>query len=84
MLVRSGLARIYGTPTPLPDGRDSREYLAHLHAPENEAKAAKRSEWVWCSHKVLRQSLSDVCSESSVALLRSVILRTLSYVFLDM
>jgi hypothetical protein len=34
-LVSSGLARIYGTRTPLPDGRDSRQYLAHLHALEN-------------------------------------------------
>jgi hypothetical protein len=25
------------------DGRDSREYLAHLHELEDEAKAAKRS-----------------------------------------
>ena len=40
-----GLARIYGTRTPLPNGRDSREYLAHLHALENEAKAAKRGGW---------------------------------------
>jgi hypothetical protein len=38
-------SRIYGTRTPLPDGRDSREYLAHLHALENEAKAAKRGGW---------------------------------------
>jgi endonuclease YncB( thermonuclease family) len=45
LLVSSGLARIYGTRTPLPDGRDSREYLAHLHALENEAKAAKRGGW---------------------------------------
>jgi endonuclease YncB( thermonuclease family) len=28
LLVSAGLARIYGTRTPLPDGRDSREYLA--------------------------------------------------------
>jgi hypothetical protein len=26
----------------VPDGRDSREYLAHLHALENQAKVAKR------------------------------------------
>jgi endonuclease YncB( thermonuclease family) len=45
LLVSAGLARIYGTRTPLPDGRDSREYLAHLHALENEAKAAKRGGW---------------------------------------
>jgi endonuclease YncB( thermonuclease family) len=45
LLVSSGLARIYGTRTPLPDGRDSREYLAHLHALENAAKAAKRGGW---------------------------------------
>jgi endonuclease YncB( thermonuclease family) len=45
LLVGSGLARIYGTRTPLPDGRDSRKYLAHLHALENEAKAAKRGGW---------------------------------------
>jgi len=38
----NGLARIYGTRTPLPDRQDSREYLAHLHELENEAKAAKR------------------------------------------
>jgi endonuclease YncB( thermonuclease family) len=44
-LVSNGLARIYGTRTPLPDGRDSREYLAHLHELENEAKAAKRGAW---------------------------------------
>ena len=45
-IVRAvGLARIYGTCTPLPDGRDSREYLAHLHVLENEAKAAKRGGW---------------------------------------
>ena len=42
LLVSNGLARIYGTRTPLPDGRDSREYLAHLHILENAAKAAKR------------------------------------------
>src|SRR5205809_4596667 len=45
LLVSSGLARIYGTRTPLPDGRDPPEYLAHLHALENEAKAAKRGGW---------------------------------------
>jgi endonuclease YncB( thermonuclease family) len=45
LLVSSGLARIYGTRTLLPDGRDSREYLAHLHALENEANAAKRGGW---------------------------------------
>jgi endonuclease YncB( thermonuclease family) len=45
LLVRNGLARIYGTRTPLPDGRDSREYLAHLRELENEAKRAKRGAW---------------------------------------
>ena len=45
LLVSKGLARIYGTRTALPDGRDSREYLSHLHALENEAKAAKRGGW---------------------------------------
>jgi hypothetical protein len=49
---------MYGTRTPLPDGRDSREYLAHLHALENEAKAAKRGGWVWCSSEVLGNSCS--------------------------
>ena len=48
LLVSSGLARIYGTRTPLPDGRDSREYLAHLHELENEARAAKRGAWGKC------------------------------------
>ena len=45
LLVSNGLARIYGTRTPLPDRRDSRTYLAHLHELENEAKAAKRGAW---------------------------------------
>jgi endonuclease YncB( thermonuclease family) len=45
LLVSKGLARIYGTRTPLPGGRDSREYLAHLYALENEARAAKRGGW---------------------------------------
>ena len=38
LLVSSGLGRIYGTRTPLPDVRESPENLAHLHALENEAK----------------------------------------------
>ena len=45
LLVSAGLARIYGTRTPLPDGRDSREYLAHLHELENEARAARWGAW---------------------------------------
>src|SRR4029453_14021367 len=45
LLVSNGLARIYGTRTPLPDGRNSREYLARLHELESEAKAAKRGAW---------------------------------------
>ncbi len=45
LLVRNGLARIYGMRTPLPDGRRSREYLARLHELENEAKAAKLGGW---------------------------------------
>jgi endonuclease YncB( thermonuclease family) len=45
LLVSAGLARIYGTRTPLPDGRDSRTYLAHLHELENESRAAKRGAW---------------------------------------
>jgi len=45
LLVSAGLAQIYGTRIPLPDGRDSREYLAHLYVLENEAKAAKRGAW---------------------------------------
>ena len=45
LLVSNGLARIYGTRTPPPDGRDSREYLAHLHELENEARAVKRGAW---------------------------------------
>ena len=45
LLVSAGLARIYGTRTPLPDGRDCRTYLAHLHELENEARAAKRGAW---------------------------------------
>ena len=45
LLVSAGLARIYGTRTPLPDGRDSRTYLAHLAALEKDAKNAKVGGW---------------------------------------
>ncbi len=45
LLVSAGLARIYGTRTPLPDGRDSRTYLAHLYELENQAKTARRGGW---------------------------------------
>jgi endonuclease YncB( thermonuclease family) len=45
LLVSAGLARIYGTRTPLPDGRDSRTYLAHLAELEAQAKAARRGAW---------------------------------------
>ena len=45
LLVSNGLARIYGTRTPLPDGRDSRTYLARLAELEAPAKAARRGAW---------------------------------------
>lgn len=45
LLVRAGLARIYGTRTPLPDGRDSRSYLAKLGELEAEAKREGRGGW---------------------------------------
>jgi len=40
LLLRNGLARIYGTRTTLPDGRDSRTYLATLRDLEQQAKSA--------------------------------------------
>jgi endonuclease YncB( thermonuclease family) len=45
LLVENGLARIYGTRTPLPDGRDSRTYRARLSELEAKAKAAKKGAW---------------------------------------
>jgi len=63
LLVSSGLARIYGTRTPLPDGRDSREYLAHLHALENEAKAAKRGGWGMVQPWSLGKSLLTISAK---------------------
>lgn len=45
LLIRSGLARIYGTRTPTPDGRDSRDYLARLKALEELAKSEKFGGW---------------------------------------
>jgi endonuclease YncB( thermonuclease family) len=45
LLVRNGLARIYGTGTPLPDGRDSRTYLATLRGLEQQAKSAGVGGW---------------------------------------
>ena len=45
LLVENGLARIYGVRTPLPDGRDSRKYLARLTELEKKAKAVKKGAW---------------------------------------
>jgi len=45
LLVENGLARIYGVRTTLPDGRDSRKYLAQLAELEAKAKVAKRGAW---------------------------------------
>jgi endonuclease YncB( thermonuclease family) len=45
LLVRHGLARIYGTRTLLPDGRDSRTYLATLRGLEQQAKSAGLGSW---------------------------------------
>jgi hypothetical protein len=70
LLVSSGLARIYGTRTPLPDGRDSREYLASA-ALENEAKAAKRGGSPACSCVSSSQHLYEVRPRKVVAAERS-------------
>ena len=45
LLVENGLARIYGVRTTLPDGRDSRQYLARLAELEKKAKADKKGAW---------------------------------------
>jgi competence protein ComEA len=45
LLVRNGLARIHGVRTPLPDGRTSREYLAHLAELEEQAKEEGIGAW---------------------------------------
>lgn len=45
LLVASGFARIYGTRTPLPDGRDSRTYLARLAELEGRAKVNGIGGW---------------------------------------
>jgi endonuclease YncB( thermonuclease family) len=45
LLVRNGLARIYGTRTPTPDGRSSREYRARLMALEQLAKQQQVGGW---------------------------------------
>ena len=45
LLVSAGLARIYGTRTPLPDGRDSRTYMAALNQLEAAAKRANLGGW---------------------------------------
>ena len=45
LLVANGLARIFGSRTPLPDGRDSRTYLADLKEFERTAKATNIGGW---------------------------------------
>lgn len=45
LLVRNGLARIYGTRTPLPDGRDSRSYREQLIKAERLAKRDRTGGW---------------------------------------
>ena len=44
LLVAAGLAQIHGTRTPLPDGRDSREYLAHFARPTKRTESSE----TWC------------------------------------
>jgi len=51
LLVRNGLARIYGTRTPAPDGRDSRQYRARLMALERQAKSEGRGGWRLAQHR---------------------------------
>lgn len=45
LLVENGLARIYGVRNPLPDGRDSRSYLARLAELEANAKKDRKGAW---------------------------------------
>jgi len=45
LLVKNGLARIYGKRITMPDGTDSRKYLEKLSAIENSAKAKKVGGW---------------------------------------
>ena len=45
LLVKKGLARVSGVRTPLPDGRDSRTYLAHLAELEAAAKRDRLGGW---------------------------------------
>ncbi len=45
LLVRNGLARIYGTRTVLPDGEDSRSYLGELSSLEAQAKRGGLGGW---------------------------------------
>lgn len=45
LLVKNGLARIYGVRTPLPDGSDSRAYLKKLAALESQAKRSRIGGW---------------------------------------
>jgi endonuclease YncB( thermonuclease family) len=45
LLIRNGLARIYGTRTPLPDGRSSPQYRRRLRQLEAEAKRQEVGGW---------------------------------------
>jgi len=45
LLVSNGLARIYGKRITLPDGTDSRTYLAKLEALKEKATALKVGGW---------------------------------------
>jgi len=44
-LVSAGLARIYGKPTPLPDGRGANKYIADLRVAEREARRKGVGGW---------------------------------------
>ncbi len=45
LLVANGLARIYGTKTALPDGGESRAYIARLTELEEQAKRGDKGAW---------------------------------------
>jgi len=50
LLVANGLARIYGTKTSLPDGRDSRAYITRLAELEGQAKRERKGGWRFVGH----------------------------------
>jgi endonuclease YncB( thermonuclease family) len=67
-LVEQGLARVYGARTSLPDGKESRKFIAQLKVLERKAKREERGAWQRPGLKNRRRRMTPELSMSEAVL----------------